>query len=169
MRTESRPHVRGCGNTLAVSTQTQWLPLNNLSYMTCSLTLPTVQRWRCGQSMQYISHGCFVNTSACKFSSMELGPCKPTSLLGSSFGQVKSHAPPREWLRFTEHEKDIPAFLCMLYTSPLSYLFVRHGFLVVRLAVAALPFILLWCCRIVFWKDPTVCRRHHDTIWWTKH
>ncbi len=38
----------------------------------------------------------------------------------------------------------------MLYTSKLSYLFVRHGFLVVRLAVAALPFFLLWCCSIVF-------------------
>jgi hypothetical protein len=32
----------------------------------------------------------------------------------------------------------------------LSYIFVRHGFLVVRLAVAALPFSLLWCCSIVF-------------------
>jgi hypothetical protein len=121
MRTESRPHVRGCGNTLAVSMQTQWLPLNNFCYMTCL-----------------------------QVSSMELGPCKPTSLLGSSFGQFKSHAPPREWLRFTEHEKDELLTFLMLYTLKLSYIFVRHGFLVVRLAVAALPFILLWCCSIVF-------------------
>jgi hypothetical protein len=62
-----------------------------------------------------------VNDSVCKVSLHGVGAVHTSVIDGICSGQVKSHAPPREWLRFTAHAKDIPSFFRMLHTSPLLY------------------------------------------------
>ena len=89
-----------------------------------------------------------------------------TSLVVFSSVNVKSHAPPREWVRFECHEKDIsPLALHVVHLAvAASLLFVMASSLYVLLDTA-LRCIMLRCRRVVVLKDPTVCRRHHITMW----